>query len=332
MKANPRRAEIAQHKLWMDAIQHEYPMPYTPYKIGVYIRYYNQTKYEDYLTKHKQQFVDDIARCPKWTLVDFYIDEGAVAPRMENAKEWCRLLDDCLSGKVDLIVTQKVSNVSSDWRELNFVARILATQKRPIGIYFISDDVFTLASYYRFNMKDEAYLMLSIPIKPWMHLVSKLICSLIWVTASRICKYIVSMVMAAAAGEDVNHMNSSFAMLFGEQMNTKKILIWNFCMELLLVITIQLFTYLVSIISAKSAKHRRGLSVAYTIGGTVLMSWGFGAVLMFYFKYIAPESRVSNVADGLITVYIPSIIYLAVLSVAFYTASALILTKKFDLL
>ena len=158
MKANPRRAEIAQHKLWMDAIQHEYPMPYTPYKIGVYIRYYNQTKYEDYLTKHKQQFIDDIAQCPRWTLVDFYVDEGAVAPRLENAKEWCRLLDDCLSGKVDLIVTQKVSNVSSDWRELNFVAKILATQKHPIGIYFISDDVFTLASYYRFNMKDEAYL------------------------------------------------------------------------------------------------------------------------------------------------------------------------------
>ena len=158
MKANPRRTEIAQHRLWMDAIQHEYPMPYTPYKIGVYIRYYNQTKYEDYLTKHKQQFIDDIAQCPRWTLVDFYVDEGAVAPRMENAKEWCRLLDDCLSGKVDLIVTQKVSNVSSDWKELNFVARILATQKHPIGIYFISDDVFSLASYYRFNMKDEAYL------------------------------------------------------------------------------------------------------------------------------------------------------------------------------
>lgn len=158
MKANPRRSEIAQHKLWMDSVQHEYPMPYTPYRIGVYIRYYNQTKYEDYLTKHKQQFIDDIARCPKWTLVDFYVDEGAAAPRMETAKEWCRLLEDCLSGKVDLIVTQKVSNVTSDWKELNFVARILATQRHPIGIYFISDDVFTLASYYRFNMKDEVYL------------------------------------------------------------------------------------------------------------------------------------------------------------------------------
>ena len=42
MNANPRRAEIAQHKLWLDAIQREYPMPYTPYKIGVYIRYYNE--------------------------------------------------------------------------------------------------------------------------------------------------------------------------------------------------------------------------------------------------------------------------------------------------
>jgi hypothetical protein len=30
-----------------------------------------------------------------------------------------------------------------------FIARILATQKPPVGIYFISEDIFTLASYYR---------------------------------------------------------------------------------------------------------------------------------------------------------------------------------------
>jgi hypothetical protein len=159
MKANPRRTEIAQHKLWMDAIQHEYPMPYTPYKIGVYIRYYNQTKYEDYLTKHKQQFIDDIARCPKWTLVDFYVDEGAAAPRMENAKEWCRLLEDCLSGKIDLIVTQKVSNVSRKPEELASISRILSAQPEPVGIYFISEDICTLASYYQKDLREDGFLV-----------------------------------------------------------------------------------------------------------------------------------------------------------------------------
>lgn len=140
------------------SIPHEYPMPYTPYKIGVYIRYFNQTKYENYLEKHIQQYIDDIALCPRWTLVDFYVDEGSTAPHMEYSKEWCRLLEDCLTEKVDLIVTQKVSNVSSDWKEMAFIARMLAAQEHPVGIYFISEDIFTLASYYQSDLRDTGLL------------------------------------------------------------------------------------------------------------------------------------------------------------------------------
>ena len=148
VKENPEKALLARHRIWMNSVQHEYPLPYMPFRIGVYIRYYNQTKHSNYIEKHRQQFIDDIAMCPKWTLVDFYIDKGMTAPHMENSKEWCRLLDDCFSGKVDLIVTQKVSSVSSDPEEMTFIARILAAQKKPVGIYFISEDVYTLASYY----------------------------------------------------------------------------------------------------------------------------------------------------------------------------------------
>lgn len=158
IKEEPMKAKLAKHRIWMDSIPHEYPMPYTPYKIGVYIRYYNQTRYENYLEKHIQQYIDDIALCPRWTLVDFYVDQGQSAPHMEYSKEWCRLLEDCFTGKVDLIVTQKVSNVSSDWREMAFIARMLAAQERPIGIYFISEDLYTLASYYQPDLRDQGFL------------------------------------------------------------------------------------------------------------------------------------------------------------------------------
>lgn len=158
IKEEPMKAKLAKHRIWMDSIPHEYPMPYTPYKIGVYIRYYNQTRYENYLEKHIQQYMDDIALCPRWMLVDFYVDRGQSAPHMEYSKEWCRLLEDCFTGKVDLIVTQKVSNVSSDWREMAFIARMLAAQERPIGIYFISEDLFTLASYYQPDLRDQGFL------------------------------------------------------------------------------------------------------------------------------------------------------------------------------
>lgn len=151
-------SKLAQHREWLKSIRHEYPSPSTPYKIGVYIRYFNQTKYDNYIEYHKQQFIDTIANCPNWKLIDFYIDDGAVAPNMESAPEWCRLLNDAFEGKVDLILTQKISNVSKKPAEISFCARMLAAQEHPIGIYFISEDLFTLASYYREDLKDTFFL------------------------------------------------------------------------------------------------------------------------------------------------------------------------------
>lgn len=101
--------------------------------------------------------IDTIALCPNWTLVDFYVDEGQTAPYMENAKAWSRLLQDCLDGKIDLIITQKVSNVTRNPAEITLVARLLATQKKPIGMYFVNEDIFTLASYYQENIREKKF-------------------------------------------------------------------------------------------------------------------------------------------------------------------------------
>lgn len=80
--------------------------------------------------------------------------KAKTAPNMESAPEWCRLLQDCMDGKVDLIITQKVSNVTKKPQEITILSRLLATLPHPVGIYFISEDIFTLASYYQEDMRD----------------------------------------------------------------------------------------------------------------------------------------------------------------------------------
>lgn len=157
-KGQERMREIAAHRIWFQSIRHERPSPEKHFKIGVYIRYFNQTKHEDYLSYHKKQFEDTIALCPAWELVGFYVDEGSTPPNMESAPQWGQLLQDCVEGKVDLIVTQKVSNVSKKSDEIALCARLLACQKPPVGIYFISEDIFTLASYYLEDIRDIRFL------------------------------------------------------------------------------------------------------------------------------------------------------------------------------
>ena len=153
-----QQARIAEHRAWLKSIKHERPLPKHEYKVAVYIRYFNQTKYEDYLAFHKQQFLNTIALCPNWEFVGFYVDEGGTAPNMESAEAWSQLLQDCYDEKVNLIITQKASNISKKQVELNFCARLLAALEKPVGIYFVSEDIFTLASYYQEDLRDPFFL------------------------------------------------------------------------------------------------------------------------------------------------------------------------------
>lgn len=148
---------VAQHKQWLKTIRHEIPNPKIPFKVAVYIRYFNQTKYDDYLERNKEVFRATLAQYPMWEFVGFYIDNGSTAPNMENAVAWSELLSDCDEGKVNLIITQKISNVSRKIHEISICARMLAARNPPIGIYFISEDMYTLASYYRDDLREPCF-------------------------------------------------------------------------------------------------------------------------------------------------------------------------------
>ena len=58
-----RAQELALHKIWLQGIRRERPSTEKHFKIGVYIRYFNQTKHSDYLSYHKKQFRDTIELC-----------------------------------------------------------------------------------------------------------------------------------------------------------------------------------------------------------------------------------------------------------------------------
>lgn len=106
-----RNTLLAEHRAWLKEIKRERPLPKTHYRVAVYIRYFNQTRYEDYLSAHKSNFLIHWLSA-KLEVVGFYVDEGSTAPNMESAPEWSKVLQDCYEEKVDLIITQKASNIS----------------------------------------------------------------------------------------------------------------------------------------------------------------------------------------------------------------------------
>ena len=61
---------VAQHRQWLKTIRHEIPNPKIPFKVAVYIRFFNQTKYrdEEYLERNKEVFRATLAQYPMWEL------------------------------------------------------------------------------------------------------------------------------------------------------------------------------------------------------------------------------------------------------------------------
>lgn len=61
-----------------------------------------------------------------------------------------------------------IHNVSRDADELTFCARLLSARKHPVGMYFIGEDIFTLASYYQRDLRDRHFF----PSEDWQSLPS----------------------------------------------------------------------------------------------------------------------------------------------------------------
>ena len=167
-RENDFAEKLNEHREWLRNIRHERPSTLKHFRVAIYIRYFNQTKHENYLDYQIKQFQSTLELCPNWSLVGFYIDEGSTAPNMESAPEWSHLLRDCEEGKVDLIITQKVSNVSKKSYEIAFCARLLACLTPPVGIYFVSEDIYTTAHYYREDMCNTWFNKDIAPIEEWV--------------------------------------------------------------------------------------------------------------------------------------------------------------------
>lgn len=67
----PQKGQLAQRRQRMGPARRERPSPAHPFHVAVYIRYFNQTRYENYLELHKKAFADSMARCPNWDFVGF---------------------------------------------------------------------------------------------------------------------------------------------------------------------------------------------------------------------------------------------------------------------
>ena len=92
----------------------------------------------------KNHYEDMVNRRDNWDLVDIYADEGISGTSLKHRDNFLRMIEDCHAGKIDLIVTKSVSRFARNILDCIGYVRQLKAQNPPIGVYFETENIFTL--------------------------------------------------------------------------------------------------------------------------------------------------------------------------------------------
>ena len=92
----------------------------------------------------KNHYEDLVNRHPNWELVDIYADEGISGTSLQHRDSFIRMIGDCNAGKIDLIITKSVSRFARNIIDCIGYVRQLKAADPPIGVYFETENIFTL--------------------------------------------------------------------------------------------------------------------------------------------------------------------------------------------
>lgn len=94
------------------------------------------------LSAQVQYYSDFIQKCPNWTYIEGYVDEGISGTSVHKRENFLRMIDDAKEGKFDFIVTKEISRFSRNTLDsIQFTQELLHC---GVGVLFQSDNINTL--------------------------------------------------------------------------------------------------------------------------------------------------------------------------------------------
>lgn len=125
----------------------------TQKRVAVYARVstdgINQTSSYELQKNHYEDLVN---KKPNWTLVGIYADEGISGTSLKHRDAFKQLIEDCHSGKIDLIITKSVSRFARNIVDCIDTARTLVSLKPPVAIFFETEGIYTLNPDYEMSL------------------------------------------------------------------------------------------------------------------------------------------------------------------------------------
>lgn len=92
--------------------------------------------------EHYKQLV---GQHPNWDLRHIFADEGISGTSLKNRDEFNDMIERCINGEFNLIVTKSVSRFARNLVDCISLVRMLKNLTPPVGVFFETDNLFTLS-------------------------------------------------------------------------------------------------------------------------------------------------------------------------------------------
>ena len=91
-----------------------------------------------------EHFRNLAGRHPNWELTRIFADEGISGTSLKKREQFNLMIEACVNGEFDLIVTKSVSRFARNLLDCISICRMLKDLPSPVGVYFETDGLFTL--------------------------------------------------------------------------------------------------------------------------------------------------------------------------------------------
>lgn len=98
-----------------------------------------QEHQEDSFETQRAYYTKFIASNPDMTLAGIYGDHAATGLSMKKRPEFKRLIDDCMAGKIDIVLTKSISRFARNLKDCVDIVRLL--KSRGIPVIFEKEDI-----------------------------------------------------------------------------------------------------------------------------------------------------------------------------------------------
>lgn len=125
-------------------------------RVGIYIRTRHRSFTEnaysslDLQERYYEAFLEQF---PGFKLVRLYSDYSRLADR----PAFQRMFNDCKRGMIDLIIAKSMTHFAPNQKECVEVVQMLHSLQPPVGVFFETENIFTLKNTALFTEENAAY-------------------------------------------------------------------------------------------------------------------------------------------------------------------------------